>query len=173
MKQHNKRLIALLCCLSMLPLSACGDTPNGPTADPAGQTVVWTASGAEKFMRDADYSAYHSSKTLKISAFRNEREAAQMMITAAADGNYVVEISDLHTKDGDVLPKESFSIYHEKYIQIDTIYDAGVSTPAGEYPDALLPYENAVEYQENYVKNGKNQGIWVELLADETQEAGD
>ena len=179
MNKKLEKVLALACCLTMFPLSACRGGKNTEdssssiveqTGDYA--TVVWTASGAEKFMRDADYSGCWGSQTLKISAFRNERESAQIMIFAGQDGYYTVNLSDLTSENGDVLSKDSFAVYHEKYIQIDTIYDSGVETPAGEYPDALLPYENAVTYQETLVEKGKNQGIWVELKADKQQAAG-
>ena len=179
MNKKLKKVLALVCCLTMFPLSACGgDESTGDSSSSVveqtgdASTVVWTASGAEKFMRDGDYSAYMGNKTLKIAAFRNEYEAAQIMLTAGDEGYYKVTLSDLKSSSGDVLKKDSFAVYHEKYIQIDTIYDSGVETPAGEYPDALLPYTNAVTYGENYVAEGNNQGIWVELKADKTQPAG-
>lgn len=180
MNKNFKKILSLLCCLTMFPVSACqvgGGQTSSSNSDSqqeieSAETVVWTASGAEKFMRGMDYSVYHDNCALKISAFRNEREAAQIMISAAETGEYTLELSDLKSSNGDVLSKDSFAVYHEKYITIETIYDSGVLTPAGEYPDALLPYENALLYDENYVQKGKNQGIWVELKADATQAAG-
>ena len=181
MNKKLKRVLALVCCLTTFPLTACtkedstGSSVSSSSVEQTTEetaTVVWTASGAEKFMRDADCKAHWDNQALKISAFRNEREAAQIMISAGEEGAYTVSLSDLTSANGDVLSKDSFAVYHEKYIQIDTIYDTGVETPAGEYPDALLPYENAVRYDENVVQEGKNQGIWVELMASKTQAAG-
>ncbi|MBQ9728444.1 MAG: DUF4091 domain-containing protein [Clostridia bacterium] len=142
------------------------ETPAEPT------TAVWTATGAEKFLREYNYSQYYGNTTLKISAVRNEKEGGQIVISAEEDGEYAIALNDLTNASGDVLKKESFNVYHGKFITVDTIWDKGAPTGAGDYTDALIPYANALEYGENKVKAGDNQSVWIELIADKTQAAG-
>ena len=46
---------------------------------------VWAAYGTEKILRDLDYSSRHGEKTLKINAFREEYESAQIILTPEKD----------------------------------------------------------------------------------------
>ena len=167
MKKHLQKICVFLCTLVLLPLSAC----NGAKVD-AGNTVVWSAYNTEKILYDLDYSSRYTEKNLSIYAFRNEYESAQIVISADTNANYTVSVGELKTDDGIVLEKSAISLYHEKLTLLEKITDKGATNPPGYYPDALLPYENAVEYGENTVEKGKNRAIWFEVHASKTQSAG-
>ncbi len=169
--KYLRRFGALFGSALMLGVTACGDSSSGNKKS-AAPTKVWAAYGTEKILQELDYSARHDEKTLRISAFRNEYEAAQIVITAGKQGKYTVETSDLTTSDGKVLSKDAFQIYHCKYVHLSTIKDSGVKTSVGDYPDALLPYDVALDYQENVVEKGENQSVWVSLRTDKEQSAG-
>lgn len=137
------------------------------------ETAVWTASNTEKILQDTDYSKRHSEKNLGITAFKNEYEGAQIIITPSTTTKYTITLSDLTEADGVTkLSKDSFSVYHEKYITVNKLFDGHALTGTGNYPDALVPYENIVACGENEIVAGKNQGIWITLLADKQQKAG-
>lgn len=151
---------------------ATGSNSNGEGHSGLAETAVWTAYGTEKILADVDYSARHDQKTLQIKAFRNEYESAQIILTPNEDiESYSLELKDLTAGDN-VLPKDSFTVYNQKYVFVDSIKDNNVTTGAGYYPDALLPYETAVQYGENEIEAGKNQGLWITLHAEDEQAAG-
>lgn len=173
LKKFTRRFGGVLGSVLLLSTTACGGAGNGNKGEePIGPTKVWSAYGTEKILQESDYSARHEQKTLKISSFRNEYESAQIVITAGKKGEYTVETADLKKADGTVLSKDSFSLYHCKYVHLDTIKDSGVKTSVGDYPDALLPYDVAVDYDENCVEAGENQSVWVTLHTDKEQSAG-
>ena len=115
------------------------------------------------------------SNTLQIESAKNEYEGGQIIIRAGGDiKSYNAEISDL--KNGNsVISNENIEIYHQKYIEIKQEWLSNPSNPeypAGWYPDALLPIETAVEYKENTVSKGNNQGIWITVHVPSDAEAG-
>lgn len=167
MKKILQKICIFLCVIALLPLSACSNAKVD-----AGNTIVWSAYGTEKILYDLDYSNRYNEKNLNIYAFRNEYESAQIVISADATAKYTVKVGKLVNDDGVELEESAISLYHEKLTLLEKITDKGVNTPPGYYPDALLPYEKAVEYGENTVEKGKNRAIWVEVHASETQPAG-
>lgn len=135
-------------------------------------TAVWTAYGTEKILADVDYSARHGENSFAIKAFRNEYESAQIVLSPNEKiEEYSIQLNDL-TCGENVLSKDSFTVYNQKYVFVDSIKDNNVTTGAGYYPDALLPYETAVEYGENEIEAGKNQGLWITLHASKEQASG-
>ncbi|MBQ7879451.1 MAG: hypothetical protein IJ317_02255, partial [Clostridia bacterium] len=149
MKWANRGLALLFASAFTIATVAC-DGKEG--AQPSAKAVVWTAEGTRKVLQDTDYEPLHSNKKLTIKAFRNEFEAAQIIITPDKDvENYTVALSDLTNANGDVLSKDSFQIYHEKYIEVTQVKDGTALTGGGFYPDALVPYENIVAVGENKI----------------------
>ena len=175
-----KKLAKCLLSVGMSAILLIGAACNNGNKNPSGgngpsltKTVVWTASGMEKILQDENYSKRHSEKKLAITAFKNEYEGAQIIITPIKTTKYTITLSDLTEEDGETkLSKDSFSVYHEKYITVNTLFDGHALTGTGNYPDALVPYENIVACEENKIVAGKNQGIWITLLADKQQKAG-
>lgn len=134
---------------------------------------VWATTGTERVLGDLDYSMRHDETALHISAFKNEYESAQLIISAKRNiGNYEVKTSDLTDANGNVLKKEAFELFHEKYMYVGQIKNHSSPTGVGYYPDALLPMEVAQEYGETSVKENFNQAVWVSVNVPESQTAG-
>lgn len=141
------------------------------------QTYVWTVSNTDKILRDVDYSAQYANNLLEMRAFRNENVGGQIIVTPKADTEYSIQTADLKNADGVILSKDCFTVYHQKYVAVESIRDVLIPTSTGDYPDALLPYENAVEYDETEIDGHRNQGIYINfkvpsLVNGEEQPAG-
>ncbi|MBQ9729125.1 MAG: DUF4091 domain-containing protein, partial [Clostridia bacterium] len=138
-----------------------------------GNVNVWTASGSEKFIQGVDYSDRYANTTLKLAAFQNEKESAQIIMTPSVAVEYYYLIpSTLSTARGNLLNVSNIEIYHQKYMQITTIKSSNWPEGPGWYPDALLPQDAAVRYEENTIALGMNKGIWITFDIPEQQEAG-
>ena len=85
---------------------------------------------------------------------------------------YLVTLSDLRSQSGEILSKDCFTVFHEKYIEVTNVKDVSSLTGAGVYPDALLPFETASAYGENTISANENQGIWITLKCPKEQAAG-
>ncbi len=143
---------------------------------------VWTAYGSEKILRHDDYSARYENKTLSISAFKNEREAGQIIISADKEerenvDSYTITLNDLTNASGEVLSKDLWTVYNQKYIYVSTVYNTLSSLEPGYYPDVLLPMQTAIDYKENNIvweegKENANQGIWLEVRPSKDLSAG-
>ncbi|MBQ4053304.1 MAG: DUF4091 domain-containing protein [Clostridia bacterium] len=165
--KSKKILILLLTASIFISATGCNDE-----VESVNEIDVWTATGTEKLLRDTDYSVRYNNEALEISAFKNEYESAQIMISSSiGKGSYTIETADLTNAKGTVLPKSAFSVYHEKYLNVTEIKDHNTPYSVGYYPDALLPMEKALEYGENKL-TGKNQGIWVTVKPDKSQDPG-
>ncbi len=171
MSKNVFKKIILAALSAVLAFSFCACKSENSAG--GGNVNIWTASGAEKLLQEADYKSRYGNTSVKIGVFRNETEAAQIMITPEYDvKSYSVETADLVSADGKVLPKTAISVYHEKYIYVDQLKDKYSPTGIGWYPDALLPIEKAAEYGENKIAANKNQGVWISVRPDENQTAG-
>ena len=166
----KKRTIASVLSVCMLFTAYACETETGEETQPV-EVNVWTEGGTEKLLRDTDYSSRYGNGTLTIKAFRNEYESAQIMISGDSDQEYTVETAALKNAAGETLSKDAFALYHQKYISVTHIRDTNSPTSEGYYPDALIPMEKAVAYEEN-VTTGRNQGIWVTLNVPDDQPAG-
>ena len=174
MKQNKKmgrKILSVLLAsgVGLSFMSGCKET-----SEPFVESVeVWTVSGTEKILRDVDYSTRYADKTFSISAFKNEYESSQIVISTNTDiDNYDVKVSELKNVNGDVLSADCFTVYHEKYINVTQKKETENPQPAGYYPDALLPMDVAKEYGEACVDANQNQAVWIELKTDEMQPAG-
>ena len=166
--KRNVIISIILVVIMSFTFACCKSNDGGKQA----KIDVWTASGVEKLLKDVNYSSRYTNKTLKISAFQNEYESAQIMISSSLEsGTYTIQTADLTNKDGDKLLKSAFEVYHEKYISVTSVKDTNSPTGVGMYPDALLPMEKAVEYKENKL-TGENQGVWITVKVPSTQPAG-
>lgn len=145
-------------------LCACG----GKTEN---HVEVWTCSSNTKVLRGRQYDT--GGKTFSIRAFRNESESAQIILSPERDvASYSIALSDLKSGEGEILKKENFSVYNQKYILVEKIIDTNINATGGWYPDAILPFETAVEYGENKITGGENQGIYITLKVPQEQPAG-
>lgn len=133
---------------------------------------VWCTSSYEKVPAEADFSSHYNDKTFSLSLVKNEIEAAQIVISSPSNEEYKITLSDLRDDSGNVLSKEYFNVYHEKMITLENKYDYLSPLVIGDFPDALLPYQKAVEYHENVVKSKQNQPVWINLKVPAEQKAG-
>lgn len=167
-KRFMVKSIAVLLTLCMAFAFVACNKGKGEGNSNAGLTEsdveVWTTYATEKILQDQPnyYEDVKLPAEISVSAVRGEYESSQIIITASKDVNkFSVSVTDLTSSDGKTFPKERINVYHEKYMQVTTIFRAGTNSIPGYYPDALLPVETAEEWGETKVKAGQNQGLYV------------
>ena len=148
--------------------------------------VVWTAPSLHRVgMAEApvDRTDVH------LAMARGEVQSFQIVASGDKAGlaNVDVTISDLHTPGGSVIPRSSFTLYREKYMQVTSSSPnwKGTNRPDGPgwYADALIPFADpetgkplsgarytAVPFD---VKAGVNQPVWVDLSVPRAAEPGE
>jgi hypothetical protein len=124
---------------------------------------IWTCDSTTKIFADKNYPCETADTELVIEAAKGEYESGQIIISAEEDvKSYVVRTFDLVSNDGNVFSAQNVKVYNQKYIKIEhPSKDNNREIHLGLYPDALLPFETAVEYKENHVQAGFNAGIWI------------
>lgn len=135
---------------------------------------IWSAYATEKILQDAESSsdAVRSDPKVAVNACKGEYESTQLILTANKDiSSYNVEVSDLTDGAGNTFKAENIFVYHEKYIEVEATFE-GNGAETGMYPDALLPIEKAVEYGENTISAGNNQGVYITFNVPTDQAAG-
>ena len=163
MKKSVASFLAVACLFQMVGCDKGTNTEN--------IVNIWTCSANTKVLKTVDYA--ETGNHFSIKAFQNESESAQIIISPTQDvDEYTISLNDLTSEDGLILSKENFSVYNEKYILVETIKDVNLQTIGGYYPDALLPFDKAVEYDENKIEGGNNQGIYVTLKVPADQQPG-
>ncbi|MBO4940438.1 MAG: DUF4091 domain-containing protein [Clostridia bacterium] len=167
MKKHLTKMIPCLLIASTL-LTACqqGDPINSGNPSTNGEIEVWSTYATEKVLQDYTdiYEDVRMPAEVGVEACKGEYESAQVIMTATKEvGTYTAEIvSDLVSRTtGAKFSKDNISLFHQKYIEVESVNSDYDALPAGWYPDALLPMEKAVEYDENKIEEGKNQGIYL------------
>lgn len=70
------------------------------------------------------------------------------------------------------LVAKNVRVYTEKYVRIDRNWHKN-GYPAGEYPDALLPVENAERYGENICRAGENFVFFTEIATSGNLRSGE
>lgn len=160
--------------ITVFSAAACEGTTSSSTPTGAADYDVWGKEGHVKVFADREYDeSFRRELAINIGACKNEYEAAQIVLTANKGnvGAYTLEISDLTSDSGDTFSKENISVYNQKYVNINSLtYENNYGL--GWYPDALLPFEKAVEYGENTVQEGNNQGIYIEAYIPDETKAG-
>ena len=143
------------------------------TAD-EGAVEIWSTYSTEKILQN-EYERYEDVRfgaAVTVEACKGEYESSQLILTAKQDiRDYTVSVSDLSDGAGNTFSAENILVYHEKYIEITNLYE-GNGAVAGMYPDALLPIEKAMEYGENTIASGNNQGVYLTFNVPVGQEAG-
>lgn len=160
--------------LSLSIIVCCGAMSCGKKDVEEKNIEIWTATGLEKILKDEDYSSRYDTKTFSIEVFRNEYESGQIIISPNTNIDaYDITLNDLHLRNDSAttLSKDLFEVYNEKYIYLNMVKEQYVSK-GGNYPDALLPFDTAVEYGENKVEKDTNQPIWITVKPEANQKAG-
>ncbi len=172
--RNKKRRVTLLTTSFLLLLSGCASSGlDGSVFSPL---TVWSASSVDRISR-TDASVDTRQKKMKITMAKNEREGGQLMFRSTSDINaYNVTVTDLVSSDHRYLiPKEEISIFNAKYassVGINQKYN-NPSLPTGAIiPDALLPFDTAVEYGENTLPKDENQSVYIEVNAGKNVMAG-
>jgi len=176
----RKRLLALSLILVLLVSAAgCGNVSDsgGSGGKIEGEdAVVWGESATAKIVLDDDgkAAATAADKTvITVSMARNEEEGAQLMLFAKQDiSSYTVSVSDLVCGSEKILSGD-IDVYMLKYQSIDD--STGKTYPdyyGHQLPDPMLPFEKAVEYGENTVKEGNNQAIYLDVSTTKETPAG-
>lgn len=136
---------------------------------------VWSAPYTEKILRETTigYEAYKSAPCVDLDMARAETETSQIVITAKKDiGSYNLTVSDLISEDGSVIGSENIEVFSAMYVYVNYLYDSVRNFPKGYFPDAMLPMEKAVEYEENTVSANANQSVYVSVTSLWDQPAG-
>lgn len=112
-------------------------------------------------------------KSLNVNVFKNETEAGQIQIVSKTDvAEYGIIVPDF-VCGNNILKKENISVYHMLYTYVARNSAGGISpTGIGEYPDAILPMDVALENGAATLKAGKNQGVWLSFSIPADQPSG-
>ena len=128
-------------------------------------------SSFEKYTNDVAFDAIPCSDKVSILAARNGYECAQILVFAQKPLRYSATISDLISEDGEVYRSSNVALYAEKYIYVDRNWQTN-GLPTGNYPDALIPLDAAIEHGETEIDAGYNKGIWAEFFIPADQKPG-
>ncbi|MBQ8685058.1 MAG: DUF4091 domain-containing protein [Clostridia bacterium] len=153
-----------------LALSAC------KSEDGQKNVEVWSTYNTVKVLQDRhDYDDIKMGAAVDLTMAQGEYEGAQLILTPESDISYYnVTVSDLtHTETGEIFDNDRIKVYKQEYVYLAAIYDAVDAIP-GYYPDALIPLEAVVAYEENKIAAGDNQGIYLRFnTRPELDENGD
>ncbi len=176
----NKKVIPAICLVAALALgtTACGgggDAQDDPRKVGANDALIWCVDGSEQVLQNTAYEdfAREKSNAVALSAVRNEYETANIIVSAKKDLAFEVSVSDL-VLEGDALKKigkENVTVYTQKYMAVGKTWHGGAAVSGG-YPDALVPQENAIKYQVNYVDEGKNGAAFLAFYIPKDAAAG-
>lgn len=164
-----KRILTFIMsfCILISMLSGCAvvlhDAPNGIEN-------VYIVSNAEKYRRDEYISPTPETK-LTASLAKYEGEGMQFILKFPKDVAEVkVAMTDL-VLDGGTEKIEKISLYKEHYINCTKDYNK--STPAGYYPDALIPIDGDLQINNSVdIPANNNQGYWITVKTAGNQTAG-
>ena len=151
------------------------DSEAAGRAGTVSEADIWSAPTTVKVLSTKEASEYADVREseITITAAKNEYESGQIIVSAKNDLSFTVSLSDLVdvNNENNVISKDNFAVYTQKYITV-TENRYGNGAPTGDYPDAILPQENAVAYGQNKVKKGMNGGAWLEFYIPEDTVAG-
>ncbi len=166
--KKSKKLLALVLVLALgapSVLTSCSD--GNKSAE-----NIWVTDALELVEQDKKYEG-EKRQVMNISLGKGEYEGAQLQLHADKKiVAYDVTVSDLYSENA-VIPKEDIELYAEKYVTITAEYSE--KNPYGQgsvIPDALIPFDTIKEYGENFVEEGLNQGVYLEVKTYENTVAG-
>ncbi len=138
--------------------------------------LVWGAPTTEKILQDKGVDFYEDVKTspaVSLTMAKGEYEGAQVIITPEKDVSYYnVTVSDLRHTDGEtVIPKSKIGVYKQMYVPLTVKFQRNDAV-FGMYPDAIVPFEAIVEYEENKIDKEENQGIYFNVETELEQKVG-
>ena len=159
MNKKIGRMIAFgLSCCMILSSAGCGKKETNKEENLATKTSygqVWSAPNTVKIQQnDIDYEGKEE-PVLSYQAVKNEYENAQLFVTAEKEiKHFELQTADL--KSGkNVLKSENFTVYLQHYVSFIDLYGRNIM------PDALIPMDKAVEYEENKILSDSNGALWI------------
>lgn len=164
----------ILLCINILVLAvvlvACNNEEDISTNK---DLSLWSKPSTQKVYQDIIYDEdFKLPLSVNIKAAKNEFEATQIIISPNYDvDQYDLILNDLRDDKGNVLSKNQFDLYNQKYIEVKRA-SPNFSNTLGWHPDALLPFDTAKAYGENFVQKNLNQSIYVEVYIPKNQTAG-
>src|SRR3954471_20526548 len=169
----NWRKVSPIWFLALLPVAA------------SAQPVVWVTPSLQ---RTGQNDAAGNGSQAHIYAAKGEYESFQIVVRAPSGGltNVNVTVSDLTGPGGAIIPKSSFSLFREQYVNVNQSSPnwSGTNQPlgAGWYADGLIPFNDpatglpitgatlkAVPFTLNA---STNQPVWVDLQVPRNATAG-
>lgn len=171
MKKTKGIALLLAAMFSLSCFAGCGEEIDSSDKDV--NVKLWTELSTTKILRDIVYDSAVSS-VMKYEMCKNEIEGAQLIITPQEGyevGEFDVEVSELVGPDGAKISNDKIEIYLQKYINIYEKMTGNPNAQVGYHPDALLPFDKAVEYHENTV-SGVNQGLYITVETEADTVAG-
>lgn len=178
MKKKLSRIITVMLSavmvLSAVSITGCSKKKNAGLKEE--DVYIWGCSANEKIMQEVSVDSYADKKTdaiLDIFMAKGEYESDQIIITPAKDVEYYnVTVSELKLADGSAtIPSDNIQIRKAKYVKVAINWEKN-GAPLGMYPDALLPWSAAVEYEENNIKANENQSIYLTIETPIDQKVG-
>ncbi len=160
-----KKIVASVCALMLgFGFCACANPidKSGVVYGTLSDADIWGAPATEKVLQDVHgiYDEIRTDAQVSVTAARGEYESQHIIITAKDKPlQYKLSIGAMKAADGTVFPADNVEVFHEKYVHVIKNYDK-TGTPTGQYPDALVPYENIVKAGENVVQANENQGLY-------------
>ena len=132
------------------------------------QASLWWASSGWKISRTR-HLPKTSSRTILISAARNEAEAAQLIIRPKKSlRSFIAYAGPMTGPGGAIIPAQNIDVLRVRYLQVPYTSSLPFSKVVGpndcnlaapDWPDPLPPFKNTIELQA-----GKNQPECIELI---------
>lgn len=167
-----KKRIVLLAVLLIFMISVIGCDNKVNLSD---NTIkIGSTYNTKKILQD-DTEYVNLGKELRVSMAKGETEGGQIIITPEKNiKSYNAKISDLEDSEGNVFSKTNVEIFVQKYLKLEykTNLQTNMDYLPGFYPDMLLPLDIAVDFNENKVSAGKNQGLTIEFTTTSETVAG-
>ncbi|NLG14744.1 MAG: DUF4091 domain-containing protein [Lentisphaerae bacterium] len=139
------------------------------------KAVVWATHPLQQVLGDKPHRDYDRDKLpgIELHAVRNEYENAQVIVSAKEDVRVSVSLSNLTHREvrNCIIPGDCGEIFVEKTIAIKKNWHRN-GAPLGDYPDALIPLENANDFDLNVARKGRNLGFWISLKIPTDAKAG-
>ena len=177
----KKRIVSVILVFVCVLSSFCGCSKdnkkdNETTSIGLKDVVLWGMPGTEKVYQDIGYDSdyyklYKTDAQIDLVMAKGEYEGGQVIISANSDVTFDVSSSAL-TSGENSIAADAVEIFAQKYTNVSANNDLNSKLPVAKYPDALVPMENLKAVDENVVKKGENQGLYVRVKTSVDQAPG-
>ena len=176
MKKANRWigiLAVVVLCLSAGSVTGCRQKNDS--------VHIWSTYNTLKVLRDyagppADGGTYPDlGQKLDILMALGDTEGAQLIVTPDYNvGSAVLTPGVMRMLDGTVFPSDKITVYYQYYIEVlnKTSGQQNYNYPTGWIPDMMVPMDLCVQFGENSIGAGHNQGFTVEFTTTSATKAG-